>query len=85
MYGLIFAIVQVLYIFTDSLILPILITAVVLFNSWLIFTFGDCNLDKLIFTGPFKVGYKEFRTKVYGNEISVFYPIDEVEYQRKKD
>jgi hypothetical protein len=42
-------------------------------------------MDKLIFTGPYKVGYKEFRTKVYGNEVSVFYPIDDVEYSSKKD
>jgi hypothetical protein len=62
-----------------------MILAIVSFNAWLIYTFGDGNMDKMVFTGPYKVGYKEFRTKEYGNEVSVFYPIDDVEYTNKKD
>lgn len=47
--------------------------------------FGEANFNKLEFTGPYKVGFKEFRTKVHGQETSVFYPITEEEYLKKKD
>jgi hypothetical protein len=57
-----------------------MILAVASFNAWMIYAFGEGDLSKLVFTGPYKVGYKEFRTKVFGNEVSVFYPIDDAEY-----
>jgi hypothetical protein len=46
-------------------------------------TFGETDFQKLKMTGPYEVGYREFRTKKYGNEVSVFYPMERSEYKTK--
>ena len=37
--------------------------------------FGDSDFGKVVMTGPYEVGFKEFRTTKLDNEVSVFYPI----------
>jgi hypothetical protein len=43
-------------------------------------TQGKGDFSKLKMTGKWQVGFKEFRTQAYGNEVAVFYPIDKIEY-----
>jgi hypothetical protein len=43
---------------------------------------GECDFSKFPITGPYQVGYKEFRTCFYDNEVSVFYPIDREHYEK---
>jgi hypothetical protein len=38
--------------------------------------FGETDFSRLKMTGPYEVGYKEFRTTKLDNEVSVFYPIN---------
>lgn len=38
--------------------------------------FGETDFNKLILNGPYEVGFKEFRTDKYDNEVSVYYPVD---------
>jgi hypothetical protein len=80
MYAGVFIAIQILSVFTNSALLSLMVIAMMSFNSWMLYTFGEGNLSRLVFTGPYKVGYKEFRTKEFGNEVSVFYPIDDAEY-----
>lgn len=36
--------------------------------------YGENDYSKFTPTGPYRVGYKEFTTKQWSNECSVFYP-----------
>ena len=38
--------------------------------------FGECDFRLLPISGPYNIGYREFRAKVMKNEVSVYYPID---------
>lgn len=44
---------------------------------------GASNFSKLQFTGPYKVGVRYLHTKKRDNEVVVFYPIDQQEYDDK--
>lgn len=55
--------------------------ALLLTTILLVFFYGDSDLERLKMTGPFEVGYREFRTSKYGNEVSVFYPVDRDYYK----
>ena len=63
LYAVVFVMVQGMLFFTHSIITSILLIAVISFGLYTIIVFGAGNLSKLVFTGPFKVGFKEFRTK----------------------
>ena len=41
---------------------------------------GEADFSRFPINGPYQVGYKEFRTTIYDNEVSVFYPIDREHY-----
>ena len=43
---------------------------------------GECDFSRLKIAGPYQVGYREFRTRIYDNEVSIFYPIDKGCYKR---
>eukprot|EP00350_Pseudokeronopsis_sp_OXSARD2_P002592 CAMPEP_0170542836 /NCGR_PEP_ID=MMETSP0211-20121228/2141_1 /TAXON_ID=311385 /ORGANISM="Pseudokeronopsis sp., Strain OXSARD2" /LENGTH=148 /DNA_ID=CAMNT_0010846029 /DNA_START=192 /DNA_END=638 /DNA_ORIENTATION=+ len=45
--------------------------------------FWDNDYTKVLYKGPYKVGFREFRSKEYENEVSVFYPISRQEYDEK--
>lgn len=42
---------------------------------------GLTDFSSVKTTGPFKVGVKWIRTSEHDNEVIVFYPIDEIEYE----
>lgn len=62
-----------------------MIFSIITFDLFMLIFFGEMNLERLKFNGPYKVGYREYKTKQFGNEVSIYYPIDEVEYNNKKD
>jgi hypothetical protein len=64
------------------LALTILCLAFLLGSVLLQFLFGDSDMSRMKMTGPFEVGYKEFRSAILGSEVSVFYPIDRDHYKR---
>jgi hypothetical protein len=39
-------------------------------------SFGETDFSRLKLNGNYEVGFKEFRTAKYDNEVSVYYPID---------
>ena len=53
------------------------------FSIVLLLCFGECDFSKLRVKGPYEVGFVEFKTKLYGNAVSCFYPIDKEEYRKK--
>ena len=71
------------YITTDLIIkilgfigITLLLTTIIL-----VFLYGDSDLERIKMTGPFEVGYREFRTSKLGNEVSVYYPVDREHYK----
>ena len=48
----------------------------------LMLLFGECDFSGIKMNGPYRVGHREFRTKLYGNMVSVFYPIDVSVYKK---
>ena len=59
------------------------VTGLVLFSVVLMALYGETDFSKVILTGPYEVGYKEFRTRVLDNEVSVFYPISKAHHSEK--
>lgn len=53
-----------------------LITAGVAISLFLYCLWGGFNYDRMQTSGPFDVGYREFTTKAFSNDCSVFYPVD---------
>lgn len=45
--------------------------------------FGEANFKNFKLNGPFQVGFKEFRTEKHDNMVSVFYPIDKLQYDKQ--
>jgi len=43
---------------------------------------GEADFSRFPINGPYQVGYREFRTTIHDNEVSVFYPIER-EYYRE--
>jgi hypothetical protein len=50
------------------------------FSISLLILFGDSDFSRLKLRGPYQVGYREFRMEKFGNEVSVYYPVDKPEY-----
>ena len=42
----------------------------------LCFLWGGFDYARMHTSGPFDVGYREFTSKAYSNDCSVFYPVD---------
>lgn len=49
-------------------------------STFIMIVKGECDFSRFPITGPYQVGFKEFRTYFYDNEVSVFYPIDRDSY-----
>ena len=49
------------------------------FSAFLAYSFGECDFSKLVMTGHYQVGFREFKTD-FGNAVSVFYPMDRADY-----
>lgn len=60
---------------------------VIVFYTLLNFIYGDANFSELVMYGKYQVGHMEFFTTKSGVCISVYYPMDRLEYARalKKD
>ena len=65
-----------LYWRTETLENLELIAAGVATSLLLYYIWGGFNYDRHETSGPFDVGYREFTTKEYSNDCSVFYPVD---------
>jgi len=52
----------------------------IVFHGIIIVVYGPGDLSKLVFDGKYKVGAREFYTEKHGNEMFVYYPINEQEY-----
>lgn len=44
--------------------------------------FGELDFKGLKLNGPYEVGFREFRTTEFDNEVSVYYPISKDEHRR---
>ena len=52
--------------------------------GWLLqIIFGDCFFSNNPIDGPYGVGYKEVRTRLRGNMVGIYYPMDKGEYIEK--
>lgn len=45
--------------------------------------FGEVSFEKLKMTGPYQVGFREFKTDDLNNAVSVFYPMDREIYDQQ--
>jgi len=54
-----------------------LLTAIILTLIW-----GEANFDRVKMTGPFQVGHLDYMCKKTGIYVSVWYPMDQDEYDR---
>lgn len=70
-----------------TLITLIIYMFVIMFYTVLNFIYGDVNFSELVMHGKYQVGHMEFFTKKEGLAVSVYYPMDRLEYNRalKKD
>lgn len=71
------------YIMTDLIIKILGVIGILLLLTTIILVciYGDSDLERIKMTGPFEVGYREFRTSKLGNEVSVYYPVDRDHYK----
>lgn len=72
---------QVVLFFTskDSIVLwvsSLFALTMTIISLYAIYHFGEINFAKLTLNGNYEVGFKEFRTSKFDNEVSVFYPIE---------
>lgn len=67
-----------------STVWVILFALLLLVSTWGL-TFGNCSFDGYRVQGPYKAGFKVIRTDKFDNEVQVYYPMDEAEYDRNKD
>jgi len=51
-------------------------------STLLLVVFGEASFTRMTLNGPYQVGYREFRTTQFDNEVSVFYPISKEEHRR---
>ncbi|CDW82360.1 platelet-activating factor acetylhydrolase [Stylonychia lemnae] len=66
--------------FLTSLLVDIILLIGSGLSCFLMYVKGECDFSRFQVQGPYEVGYKEFRTKVLDNEVSVFYPVDKDVY-----
>eukprot|EP00347_Sterkiella_histriomuscorum_P022751 403337292 len=52
-------------------------------STLLLILYGEVNFNRLKVFGPYQVGFKEFRTKKFGNAVSVYYPMCKDLYKSK--
>ena len=70
---------SLLGIYVISEIIAISLTSV---SVLLLILFGETDFRRLKNFGPYQVGFKEFRTRVHDNSVSVFYPINKEYYNK---
>jgi Platelet-activating factor acetylhydrolase, isoform II len=51
-------------------------------STLIVIIFGETDFSRLRPNGPYQVGFREFRSHVHDNEVSVYYPISK-EHHRK--
>ena len=52
-------------------------------SAALMLAYGEADFARFKVTGPYQVGYKEFRTSELDHEVSVYYPISKECYDEK--
>ncbi|TNV79108.1 hypothetical protein FGO68_gene4215 [Halteria grandinella] len=53
-----------------------------LLSALLLILFGETDFSRLLLNGRYEVGFKEFRSHIHDNEVSVYYPVDKEYHAR---